>query len=89
MVQEFRAAVAVGVYYRVSENLKRSASWPPDYFNGVSEAVCSEKVRFAGGVFERPSQQAAELGRIRGAVAPSPVAQVFKETVPCGTWHLQ
>ena len=70
-----RAAVVVGVYYRVSENLKRSAPWPPEYFNGVSEAVCSEKVRFLGGVFECPSQQAAELGRSCGAVEDERMCQ--------------
>ena len=79
MVQEFRAVVAVGVYYRVSENLKRSAPWYPEYFNGASEVVCSEKVRFVGGAFGCPSQQAEELGRSCGAVAPSPFAQVFTE----------
>ena len=84
-----RAAVAVGVCYRVNENLQSSTPWSPAYSHGVSEAVCSEQVRFLGGVFECPSQQAAELGRSCGAVAPSRVAQVFKETVPCGTWHLQ
>ena len=50
-----RAVVAVGVYYRLGENLQGSALWPPEYFNGVSEAVCSGKVRFFGGVFERAS----------------------------------
>ena len=69
----------MGVYYRVSENLKRSAPWSPEYFNGVSEAMCSGTVRFLGGVFECPSQQAEELGRSCGAVAPSPFAQVFTE----------
>ena len=54
-----RAVVAVDVYYRLSENLQRSAPWPPEYFNGVSEAVCSVPVRFVCGVFERPSQHAA------------------------------
>ena len=55
MVHEFRAAVAVGVCYRVSENIKRSAPWSPEYFNGVSE------VRFLGGVFECTSQQAKSV----------------------------
>ena len=63
-----RAAVAGGVFYVVNENLKRSALWPPELPLGVSEAVRSESVRFFGGVFERPSQQAAELCRSYGAV---------------------
>ena len=63
-----RAAVAGGVCYGVNENLKRSALWPPESPLGVSEAVRSAIVRFFGGVFECPSQQAAELGRSCGAV---------------------
>ena len=63
-----RAAVAGGVCYGVNENLKRSAHWPLDFPLGVSEAVRSDIVRFYGGVFECPSQQAAELGRSCGAV---------------------
>ena len=68
------------MYYKVNENIKRNAPWPPECLNGVAEAVCSEKARLWGGVFERPSQQAAELGRICGVVVPSPFAQVFTET---------
>ena len=67
------------VYYRVSENIKRNAPWSPEYLNGVSEAMCSEKMRFVGGVFECPSQQAEELGRGCCAMAPNPFAQVSTE----------
>ena len=81
-----RAAVAVGVCYRVNENLKGSAPWPHAHFNGVSEAVCSEQVRIVGGVFERPSQQAAEVGRCFAATKASLVGPL---AVPCGTWHLE
>ena len=38
-------------------------------------------MRFLGGVFDCPSEQAAALGRSCGAVAPSPFAQIFKETI--------
>ena len=57
-----RAVVAVGVYYMFSENLQGSAPWPPEYFNGVSEAVCSEKVRFVDGVFECPVSAGGRIG---------------------------
>ena len=86
--RESRAVVAVDVYYRFSENLQGSAPWPPEYFNVVSEAMCSEKVRFLGGVFERASQQAAEKGRSCGAVAPSPFAQVLTEKFLTKTKYL-
>jgi len=66
-----RAAVAVGVCYRVNENLQGSAPWPQEYIHGVSEAVCSVPVRFLGGVSERPSQQVAELGRCFAATKAS------------------
>ena len=81
-----RAGVAVGVCYRVNENLKGSALWPHESFNGVSEAVCSEKVRLLGVVVERPSQQAAELSRCLAATEASLASPL---AVPCGTWHLQ
>ena len=83
-----RAVGLVAVYYRFSENLQGSAPWPPEYFNGVSEAVCSEKVRFLGGVFERASQQAAEKGRSCGAVASSPFAQDFMQKFLTKTKYL-
>ena len=79
-----RAVVAVDVYYRFSENLQGSAPWPPENFNGVSEAVCSETVRFLGGVFERLSQQAAELGCSSAATKASLVGL---RVVACGTSH--
>ena len=63
-----RAAVAGGVCYGVNENLKRTSLWPPDFPIGVSEVMRSEIVRFFGGVFECPSQQAAELYRRCGGV---------------------
>ena len=63
-----RAAIAGGMCYGVNENLKRNALWPPEFPLGVSEAIGSEIVRFFGGVFECPSQQAAELYRSCGAV---------------------
>ena len=82
-----RAAVAVGVCYRVNENLQGSALWPQKYYHGVSEAACSVQVRFfGGGVFERPSQQAAELDRCFAATKASLAGPL---AVPCGTWHLE
>ena len=81
-----RAVVAVGVCYRVNENLQGSAPWPQEYFHGVSEAVCSVHVRFLGGVFERPSQQAAELGRCFAATKASLVGPL---ALACGTWYLE
>ena len=78
--QNHKTAVAAGVCYRVKQNLQRSAPLPQDFLYRVSEAVRAERVRFLGGVFECPSEQAAELGRSCGALAPCPFAQVFKET---------
>ena len=63
----------------VNISLKRSAPWPLDFVKGVSKAVRAENVRFLGGVFDCPSQQAAELGRSCGALEPGPFAQVFKD----------
>jgi hypothetical protein len=73
-------AVAVGVCYRVTQNLRRSPPWPQDLIARVSEAVRAERVRFLGGVFECPSQQVADLARSCGAVALCTFAQVFTET---------
>ena len=71
------------MYYRFSENLQGSAPWPPEYFNGVSEAVCSEKVRFLGGVFERLSQQAAEKGCSSAATMnPGGIGRVRPQKLP-------
>ena len=79
-----RAVGLVAVYYRFSENLQGSAPWPPEYFNGVSEAVCSEKVRFLGGVFERLSQRVAEEGCSSAATKASLVGL---RVVARGTSH--
>ena len=38
-------------------------------------------MRFLGGVFDCPSEQAAALGRSCGAAAPSPFAQSLKEAI--------
>ena len=73
-------AVAVGVCYRVTQNLKRDAPWARDFITMVVNRVREESVRFLGGVFECPSQQVAQLACSCGAVAPCPFAQVFKET---------
>ena len=73
-------AVAVGVCYRVTQNLKRGAPWPRDFITTVVHRVREDSVRFLGGVFECPSQQVAQLACSCGAVAPCPFAQVFKET---------
>ena len=78
--QNNETAVAVGVCYRVNQTLQRSAPLPQVFLNKVSESVRAERVRFLGGVFECPSEQAAELGRSCGAVDPCPFAQVWKET---------
>ena len=44
--------------------MRASAPWPPGFIEAVHEAVREEKVRFLGGVFECPSTQAVELGRM-------------------------
>jgi len=54
-------AVAVGVCYRIHQNLKRDAPWPPDFITLVARRVREDSVRFLGGVFECPSQQVAQM----------------------------
>jgi hypothetical protein len=73
-------AVAVGVCYRIHQNLKRDAPWPPDFITLVARRVREDSVRFLGGVFECPSLQVIQMARSCGAMAPGPFAQVFKET---------
>ena len=51
-----RAAVVVGVCYRVNQNPKRSAPWPPEFTNGVSATVRSERVIFCGGVAQESTR---------------------------------
>ena len=61
--------------------MKINAFWPEPFIQQVSAAVREGGVRFLGGVFDCPSEQAAASGRSCGAVAPSPFAQIFKETI--------
>ena len=75
-----RTAVAVGVCYRLNHTQSRNAPWPRDFLTVVSEAVRAERVRFLGGVFDCPCEQAAELGRSCGAMPSCPFAQCFKDT---------
>ena len=69
----------MGVCYRVNQTLHRGAPWLVDFLNNLSEAVRAERVRFLGGVFDCPSEQAAQLGRSCGALPPCPFAQCFKD----------
>jgi hypothetical protein len=72
-----RAAVAVGACFRLNQTVSRNAPWLGDFLTIVSEAVRAERVRFLGGVFDCPCEQAAELGRSCGAMPPCPFAQWF------------
>jgi hypothetical protein len=72
-----RTAVAVGVCFRLNQTVSRNAPWLGDFLTTVSEAVRAERVRFLGGVFDCPCEQAAELGRSCGAMPPCPFAQWF------------
>ena len=71
----------VAACYRTNQNLKHNAFWPEHIIQQVSAAVREDGVRFLGDVFDSPSEQAAAMGRSCGAVAPSPLAQIFKETI--------
>jgi hypothetical protein len=73
-------AVAVAACYRTHQKLAHTC-WPEPFIQQVSAAMREGGVRFLGGVFDCPSQQAAALGRSCGAVAPSQFAQIFKETI--------
>jgi hypothetical protein len=71
-------AVAVGVCYRVKQTLQKSPIWPVGFLTNVSQAVRAEGVRFLGGIFDCPSDQAAGFARSCGALPPSPFTQAFR-----------
>ena len=79
------AAVAVGVCFKVEavgaelHDLRRSAGWPQGFITRVHEAVRAERVRFLGGVFDGPSNQAAQLGRSCGAEELYPFCQMWSD----------